>query len=399
MDASDYAVQIVIVHLRTTIVAESCIDFRVSQQIQERQRDTGTIVEFQRQLRPTTVRHSCDAPGRGCNVIANPKMAMIAILQEHVVPEGLLQVAREYHLPGLPKIQPLNSRDTEGFVGLTSAFEKMGVVYRISNCTVACPAVHALAHGDTEKDVMPDKYCPSAEIIETGVRNVNLRVNGTCRALPPLRHVEFRIDLVPGATPVARAPYRLAPSEMKELAEQLQELTDKGFIRPSSSPWGAPVLFVKKKDGVQFLGHVIDCRAAFQLLKQKLCSAPILALPEGSEDFIAYCDASKKGLGAVLMQRERKEREPLKVRALVMTIGLDLPKQILRAQTEATEAEGRKHHEGGVGGILGKNLRWRNLNGKIGTNVRMGTMVLKWASGVVTMLWDLRTVIMQSPQV
>ncbi|GJV20684.1 putative reverse transcriptase domain-containing protein [Tanacetum coccineum] len=201
--------------------------------------------------------------------------------------------------------------------------------------------------------------------------------------IPPTRQVEFRIDLVPGATPVARAPYRLAPSEMKELAEQLQELTDKGFIRPSSSPWGAPVLFVKKKDGsfrmcidyrelnkltvknryplpriddlfdqlqgssiyskidlskkeheehlrqilkllkkeelyakfskcefwisrVQFLGHVIDCReAAFQLLKQKLCSAPILALLEGSEDFIAYCDASRKGLGAVLMQREK----------------------------------------------------------------------------------------------
>ncbi|GJT81784.1 putative reverse transcriptase domain-containing protein [Tanacetum coccineum] len=68
--------------------------------------------------------------------------------------------------------------------------------------------------------------------------------------IPPTRQVEFRIDLVPGATPVARAPYRLAPSEMKELAEQLQELTDKGFIRPSSSPWGAPVLFsVEKKDG------------------------------------------------------------------------------------------------------------------------------------------------------
>ncbi|GJV93059.1 putative reverse transcriptase domain-containing protein [Tanacetum coccineum] len=57
------------------------------------------------------------------------------------------------------------------------------------------------------------------------------------------------IDLIPGAAPVARAPYRLAPSEMKELSEQLQELSDKGFIRPSSSPWGAPVLFVKKKDG------------------------------------------------------------------------------------------------------------------------------------------------------
>ncbi|GJW14663.1 putative reverse transcriptase domain-containing protein [Tanacetum coccineum] len=67
--------------------------------------------------------------------------------------------------------------------------------------------------------------------------------------IPPTRQVEFRIDLVPGATPVARAPYRLAPSEMKELAKKLQELTDKGLIRPSSSPWGAPILFVKKKDG------------------------------------------------------------------------------------------------------------------------------------------------------
>ncbi|GJZ76672.1 putative reverse transcriptase domain-containing protein [Tanacetum coccineum] len=67
--------------------------------------------------------------------------------------------------------------------------------------------------------------------------------------ISPARQVEFQIDLVPDAAPVAWAPYRLAPSEMKELAEQLQELSDKGFIRPSSSPWGAPVLFVKKKDG------------------------------------------------------------------------------------------------------------------------------------------------------
>ncbi|GJR97689.1 reverse transcriptase domain-containing protein [Tanacetum coccineum] len=213
---------------------------------------------------------------------------------------------------------------------------------------------------------------------------------------------------------------------MKELSEQLQELSDKGFIRPSSSPWGAPVLFVKKKDesfrmcidyrhrGIhvdpakiesikdwaspktpteirQFLGLAGYYRRfiegfskiaksmtkltqkgikfdwgekeedAFQLIKQKLCSAPILALPEGSEDFVVYCDASHKGLGAVLMQREkviayasrqlkvheknytnppnfgamdrkanvvadalsRKERiEPLRVRALVMTIGI-----------------------------------------------------------------------------
>nr|GFD26145.1 putative reverse transcriptase domain-containing protein [Tanacetum cinerariifolium] len=67
--------------------------------------------------------------------------------------------------------------------------------------------------------------------------------------LPSIRPVDFQIDLVPGAAPVARAPCRLAPSEMKELAEQLKELSNKGFIRPSSSPWGAPVMFVKKKDG------------------------------------------------------------------------------------------------------------------------------------------------------
>ncbi|GKF91285.1 hypothetical protein Tco_0274986 [Tanacetum coccineum] len=66
--------------------------------------------------------------------------------------------------------------------------------------------------------------------------------------LPPIRQVEFQIDLVPSAAPVARDPYRLAPSEIEELSTQLQELSDKGFIRPSSSPWGASVLFVKKKD-------------------------------------------------------------------------------------------------------------------------------------------------------
>ncbi|GJT16913.1 putative reverse transcriptase domain-containing protein [Tanacetum coccineum] len=179
-----------------------------------------------------------------------------------------------------------------------------------------------------------------------------------------------------------RAPYRLAPSEMKELAEQLQELPDKGFIRPNSSPWGAPVLFVKKKDGsfhmcidyrklnkltvknhyplpkiddlfdqLQGLSvyskinlrsgyHQLRVRkedipkttfrtryghyefqvmpfgltnapagekeeAAFQSIKQKLCSAPILALPKGSKNFVVYCDASHKGLGSVLMQNEK----------------------------------------------------------------------------------------------
>ncbi|GKA85842.1 putative reverse transcriptase domain-containing protein [Tanacetum coccineum] len=247
--------------------------------------------------------------------------------------------------------------------------------------------------------------------------------------LPPTRQVEFQIDLVPGAAPVARAPYRLAPSKMKELSEQLKELFDKGFIRPSSSPWGALVLFVKKKDGsfrmcidyrelnklmvknryplpriddlsdqlqgssvyskiglrsgyhqlrvreedisktafrthyghyenkqeyeerlklildflkneelyakfskcefwipkVQFLSYVINSKgihvdpAKIESIKDwvslkssmeirqflGLAGAPILALLEGSEDFIIYCDASIKGLGVVLMQREK----------------------------------------------------------------------------------------------
>nr|GFB06562.1 putative reverse transcriptase domain-containing protein [Tanacetum cinerariifolium] len=66
--------------------------------------------------------------------------------------------------------------------------------------------------------------------------------------LPPPRQVKFQIGLVPGAAPVARSPYRLALAEMQELSTQLQELSDRGFIRPRSSAWGAPVLFVKKKD-------------------------------------------------------------------------------------------------------------------------------------------------------
>nr|GEV73774.1 reverse transcriptase domain-containing protein [Tanacetum cinerariifolium] len=240
--------------------------------------------------------------------------------------------------------------------------------------------------------------------------------------LPPARPVEFQIDLIPGAALVARAPYRLAPSEMKELSEQLQELFEKGFIRPSSSPWGAQVLFVKKKDGSfrmcsdyrelnkltvknrypllwiddlfdqlqrssvyskidlrsgyhqlrvreqdvpkttfktryghyefqdeaspktltdirQFLGLAGYYRRfiegflkitksmmkltqkgikfdwgekeenALQLIKQKLCSMPIMALSEGSEDFVVYCDASHKG-GMIMRDIPKEKLEP-----------------------------------------------------------------------------------------
>ncbi|KAL1194882.1 RNA-directed DNA polymerase-like protein [Cardamine amara subsp. amara] len=69
------------------------------------------------------------------------------------------------------------------------------------------------------------------------------------QSLPPSRSDPFTIELEPGTTPISRAPYRMAPAEMAELKKQLEELLSKGFIRPSTSPWGAPVLFVKKKDG------------------------------------------------------------------------------------------------------------------------------------------------------
>ena len=67
--------------------------------------------------------------------------------------------------------------------------------------------------------------------------------------IPIDKEIEFSIDLLPGTSPISKAPYRMAPTELKELREQLQELLDKGFIKPSASLWGAPVLIVKKNDG------------------------------------------------------------------------------------------------------------------------------------------------------
>ena len=67
--------------------------------------------------------------------------------------------------------------------------------------------------------------------------------------LPPDREIDFQIELASGTEPISRAPYRMAPAELKELKVQMEEMVNKGFVRPSTSPWGAPVLFVKKKDG------------------------------------------------------------------------------------------------------------------------------------------------------
>ncbi|GKA57529.1 putative reverse transcriptase domain-containing protein [Tanacetum coccineum] len=333
------------------------------------------------------------------------------------------------------------------------------------------------------------------------------------------RQVEFQIDFIPGAARVAWAPYRLAPSKMKELSEQLKELSNKAFIRPSSSPWGALVLFVKKKDGSfwmcidyrelnkltvkncyplpriddlfdqlqgssvysknellglsptedrsdgelyakfskseigylnKFLGHVIDTRYSRRpskiesikdwaspkspmendnflgfagiiedSLKAEFVACTNHGLPEGTKILNpAYCRCFKeenytthdldfgavvfalkiwrhylygtkctvftdhKSLQHILNQKElnmrqrhwlellsdydceiryhpgkanvvadalsRKERDqPLRVRALVMTIGLDLPKQILNAQTEARKPENIKNKDVG----------------------------------------------------
>ncbi|GJT26376.1 putative reverse transcriptase domain-containing protein [Tanacetum coccineum] len=314
-----------------------------------------------------------------------------------------------------------------------------------------------------------------------------------------------------------RLPYRLAPSEMlKGVIKKLKELSDKGFDKTSSHPGESGLVCQTKgifgmcfDEGIEYktngeeplcsLRNVIysvqlqrvEClvgyyrrfikgfskiakpmtkltqkkvkfvwgdkqEAAFQLLKEKLCSAPILALPEGSEDFIAYFDALKKGLGVVLMQREkiwrhylygtkctvftdhkslqhilnqkelnmrqrrwlellsdydceiryhpgkanivadalsRKERDqPLRVRALVMTIGLDLPKQILNAQTEAQKPENIKNED--VGGMLVENaknteaIRTEKLEPRAD-----GTLCLKGRSWLPR-YGDLRTVIM-----
>nr|GEU63013.1 reverse transcriptase domain-containing protein [Tanacetum cinerariifolium] len=388
--------------------------------------------------------------------------------------------------------------------------------------------------------------------------------------IPPTRQVEFQIDLIPSAAPVARAPYRLAPSEMKELSDQLKDLSDKGFIRPSSSPLGALVLFFKKKDVsfrmcidyqelnkltvkngyplpriddlfyqlqgssvysktdlrlgyhqprvhkpyldkfvIVFIGDILiyskskqeheeHLKLILELLKKeqlyakffkcefwipkKLCSAQILALPEGSEDFIVYCDASIKGLGAMVMQMEKvitygsrqlkvheknytthdlelgavvfdlkiwrhylygtkctvftnhkslqhhldhkelimrqrrwlellsdydceicyhpgkanivadalsnKEQiKPLRVRALVMTISLDLPKQILGAQTEARKPKNLKS-EDTLGMVRKDTYRWSNFRTTI-----VIMLVLKLPTFEVLYGWKCRSLV------
>nr|GEZ75414.1 putative reverse transcriptase domain-containing protein [Tanacetum cinerariifolium] len=272
-----------------------------------------------------------------------------------------------------PKLKNNNNNNRGNQVGTGNAPEK---VYAVGNAGTN-PDVNTVTAHVTTKEAEGKSEKKRLENVPI-VRDFPEVFLEDLPGLPPTRQVVFQIDLIPGAAPVARAPYRLAPSEMKELSKQLKELSDKGFIRPSSSLWGAPILFVKKRDGsfwmcinyrelnkltgitnfeyekktfqkrhleLVFIDDILiysknkkeheehlsmilkllkkeelyakfsKCEfwipkgdkqeASFQQLKQKLCSAPILALPEGSEDFVAYCDASIKGLGAVLMQRDK----------------------------------------------------------------------------------------------
>ncbi|GJS11727.1 putative reverse transcriptase domain-containing protein [Tanacetum coccineum] len=199
--------------------------------------------------------------------------------------------------------------------------------------------------------------------------------------LPLTRQVEFQIDLIPGVALVARAPYRLAPSKMKELSEQLKELSDKGFIRPSSSPWRALGIHVDPAK-IESIKDWASPKSPMEIRQTLgLTSAPILTLPEGNKDFIVYCDASIKGLGDVLMQRENViayaspqlkiheknfRSHDLELGAVVFALKisrynlygtkcLNLPKQILDAQTEARKPENIKKED--VGGMLLENSK------------------------------------------
>ncbi|KAK8934166.1 hypothetical protein KSP39_PZI014581 [Platanthera zijinensis] len=122
---------------------------------------------------------------------------------------------------------------------------------------------------------------------------------------PPQREIDFTIELVPGAKPVSRSPYRLAPKEMAELKVQLQELLEQGYVRPSSSPWSAPVLFVKKKDGS--LRLCIDYRELNKLTEKN--KYPIPRIDDLFDQLVGSTVYSKLDLKSGYYQLKIKESD------------------------------------------------------------------------------------------
>ncbi|KAL8114656.1 hypothetical protein AgCh_021499 [Apium graveolens] len=137
--------------------------------------------------------------------------------------------------------------------------------------------------------------------------------------VPPEREIEFAIELAPGTAPVSKAPYRLAPVEMKELASQLQESLDNGMIRPSVSPWGVPVLFVKKKDGSMRL--FIDYRELNKLtIKNRLTNAPAAFMDLMNRVFKKYLDICVIVFIDDIMIYSKKEQEHAEHLRIVLEI-------------------------------------------------------------------------------
>nr|GEV15629.1 reverse transcriptase domain-containing protein [Tanacetum cinerariifolium] len=224
------------------------------------------------------------------------------------------------------------------------------------------------------------------------------------------RPVEFQIDLIPGATPVARVQFldhvidsrgiHVDPTKIESIKDWASPKTPieirqflglagyyQRFIEGFSKIAKSMKKLTQKGIGFDWGKKEED---AFQLIKQKLCSAPILDLPEGSEDFVVYCDASHKGLGkenVVADALSRKERvKPLMIRTLVMTIGLDLPKQILEAQVEALKPESLKKED--VSGMIRKDITKEKLEPRAD-----GTLCLNGKSWL-PFYGDLRSMIM-----
>nr|GFC24049.1 putative nucleotidyltransferase, ribonuclease H [Tanacetum cinerariifolium] len=128
-----------------------------------------------------------------------------------------------------------------------------GFLATIHDMTLEILSIHDQPIVSKFPDVFPDELTGIPPVREPIVFEFPDVFPDELPGIPPVREVEFSIELIPRAEPILKAPYRMAPIKLKELKDQLQELLERGFIRPSVSPWGAPVLFVKKKEGIMRL--------------------------------------------------------------------------------------------------------------------------------------------------